>query len=72
MTVLEVIKKAQEERGISVAELARRTGITYENLRVSLHGNRKITAPEFVGLCRELNLDVDDFPDDIDEFEPKG
>ena len=62
MTVLEVIKKAQTERGISVAELSRRTNIPYENLRVSLKGDRKITAPELVSLCRELNLDVADFP----------
>ena len=62
-------RSAQEERGISVAELARRTNISYEALRVSLKGKRGITAPELVSLCRELNLDVDDFPDDLEELD---
>lgn len=66
MTVLEVIKNAQEERGISVAELARRTDISYEKLRTSLEGQRGITAPELVSLCKELDLSLDDFKDEAD------
>ena len=61
MEVATVIKESQEKRGISTAELSRRTGIEYEALRTSLNGNRGITAGEFVSLCRELGLDVDDF-----------
>lgn len=64
MAVYEVIKEAQTKRGISTAELARRTNISYEALRVSLKGDRGITAPELVALCRELELDVGDFPED--------
>lgn len=56
-----VIKGAQERRGISTAELARRTDIEYEALRTAINGNRNITAEEFVRLCIELELDIDDF-----------
>lgn len=68
MTILEVIKNAQNERGISTAELSRRTSIDYEALRVSLKGNRGITAPELVSLCKELHLDVSDFPEKLEEL----
>ena len=61
MTVLDVIKAAQNERGINTAELARRTGMKYEALRTSLEGTRGITAPELVSLCKELHLDIGDF-----------
>ena len=61
MTVLDVVRNAQEKRGITVAELARRTGIKYESLRVSLDGKRNITGPELVSLCKELELDISDF-----------
>lgn len=69
MTILEVIKATQEERGISVAELSRRTKIEYQSLWLSLNGGRRITALEFVRLCRELKLDIDDFPDESEESE---
>ena len=61
MTVLDVVRNAQEKRGITVAELSRRTGIKYESLRVSLDGKRNITGPELVSLCKELELDISDF-----------
>lgn len=61
MGVVETIERTRTERGMSVAELSRRTGIEYENLRVSLKGERKIPAPEFVKLCRQLDLEVEDF-----------
>lgn len=61
MGVVETIERTRTERGMSVAELSRRTGIEYENLRVSLKGERKIPAPEFVKLCRQLDLRVEDF-----------
>lgn len=61
MEITEVIRAKQEERGIPVAELARRCDIKYEALRQSLSGNRGITATELVALCVELDLDVGDF-----------
>lgn len=67
MTVLDVIREARDKRGITTAELARRTNIDYEALRVSLKGKRGITGPELISLCRELDLDVDDFPESVEE-----
>ena len=64
MAVLDVVRNAQEKRGITVAELSRRTGIKYESLRTSLDGKRNITGPELVSLCKELELDISDFDTD--------
>lgn len=61
MKAYEVIGAAVRERGIPCTELARRTNISAELLRRSLNGERKITADEFVSLCAELNLTLDDF-----------
>ena len=61
MTVIDVVNEARERRGIPMAELARRTGIKYEGLRVSLDGRRTLTAAELVSLCKELELDMSDF-----------
>ena len=61
MQVKEVIEDARMKRGISTAELSRRTGIKYQNLWASLNGERSIPAPEFVMLCKELDLSVEDF-----------
>ena len=59
--VIEVINEKKAERGISLAELSRRTGIDYEALRVTLDGNRNLRATEFIDLCQELELDLSDF-----------
>ena len=61
MKAATVIKDAQTRRGIPTSELSRRTGIEYEALRNALNGNRNITAEEFVNLCVELELDMEDF-----------
>lgn len=59
--IIEVINDKKSERGISLAELSRRTGIEYEALRVTLDGGRNLRATEFIDLCRELQLDIADF-----------
>lgn len=64
MTINQTIGEKRKQRGISVSELAKRTGINYEALRVSLAGNRKLNASEFVALCKELELTLDDFDSD--------
>lgn len=61
MKAFEVIEAAVQQRGIPVSELARRIGTNGELLRRSLAGDRKIAADEFLALCRELNLTLDDF-----------
>lgn len=69
MTVLEVIQKARDERGITDAELSRRTGIEYQSLNNALKGKRGITGPELVSLCKELNLSISDFTEDSESEE---
>lgn len=56
----EVISKAVKERGITVAELARRVGMNPELLRRSLDGRRVIKGRELIRLCVELDLRIDD------------
>lgn len=57
----EVIEAKRVARGISVAELARRVAMEYDALYASLKGKRKILASEFVRLCRELDIRIEDF-----------
>jgi hypothetical protein len=57
----QIIAERVEVRGITKAELARRTEIDSELLRRSLLGKRKIYADEFLRLCHELNLGLCDF-----------
>jgi transcriptional regulator with XRE-family HTH domain len=61
MQAYQIIAERVRERGISKAELARRVRIDDELLRRSLLGKRKITAEEFIALCSELKLSLDDF-----------
>ncbi len=61
MKAYEVIDAKVQERGITNAELSRRTGIDSELLRRSLIGARKIAADEFIVLCRELELNINSF-----------
>jgi len=61
MNIISVINERIRERGISVSELSRRIGMNDEMLRRSLAGNRNVKADEFIGLCRELHLDIEDF-----------
>ena len=61
MNIVEVLNKRIRERGISISELARRVGMNGEMLRRSLAGNRKVKADEFINLCCELSLDIEDF-----------
>ena len=61
MQVAEVVEKARKDKGWSTAELARRTGIEYQSLWQSLNGERRIPANEFVELCMQLGLGIEDF-----------
>ena len=57
----EVINAEVEKRGISIAELGRRVGMDSELLRRSLNGMRTLKSQEFVPLCFELELNIEDF-----------
>lgn len=61
MKAYEVIARRVNDRGISMAELARRVGMNSELLRRCLIGERKIASDELIALCIELELDIPDF-----------
>ena len=61
MNVSKVISSKAERRGISCAELARRTGMNKEVLRRCLRGKRAIRADELLRLCSELEMSMSDF-----------
>ena len=61
MNIISVLNKRIKERGITISELSRRVGMSDEMLRRSLAGTRNVKADEFIGLCRELSLDIEDF-----------
>jgi len=61
MDIISVLNERIRERGISISELSRRVGMNDEMLRRSLAGSRNVKADEFIGLCRELALDIEDF-----------
>lgn len=52
------MEEARELRGISVAELGRRSSIESKRLWYILNGQRQMRADEFIRLCMVLNLDM--------------
>ena len=50
------MEQARWERGISVAELARRIGVDRKRLWRVLNGERAMRADEFMRLCAELRV----------------
>ena len=50
------IERARQDRGISVAELARRMGVDRKRLWYVLNGQRSMRVDEFVRLCAVLNM----------------
>ena len=57
------MEQARWERGISVAELARRVGVDQKRLWRVLNGERAMRADEFVRLCAELGVGLGAFLD---------
>lgn len=60
MQINEAIKRRADKRGISCAELARRTGMKSELLRRSLKNTRKFRAEELINVCAELEIGLSD------------
>ena len=58
-----IIEKAREDRGISIAELARRIGVNGKRLWYVLNGQREMRVDEFVKLCAFFNLGMGRFID---------
>lgn len=51
----------RQERGISIAELARRIGIDKKRLWYVLNGQREMRVDEFLKLCVALQIDPRSF-----------
>ncbi len=51
----------RQERGISIAELARRIGIDKKRLWYVLNGQREMRVDEFLKLCVALRIDPRSF-----------
>lgn len=61
MEVRNVVVNEVEKRGISVAELARRSGMRYEALRLFLTGQQDIKGEDLVSVSKVLDLEMSDF-----------
>ncbi len=58
-----LIEARRHERGIGVAELARRIGVDGKKLWYVLHGQREMRVDEFVRLCAFFNMGLGCFID---------
>lgn len=58
-----IIEKAREDRGISIAELARRIGVDGKRLWYVLNGQREMRVDELIKLCAFFDLGLDRFTD---------
>lgn len=69
MTIGSVIGGRQEQRGISYAELARRTLINEDMVSRFCKGIAMPKGDQLLRLCKELDLDLADFDDAKDGAE---
>lgn len=58
MEAKKMIKEGINNRGMSLAELSRRTGIPYHRVRKAVDGESKINAKDFIVYCKVLNIDI--------------
>lgn len=61
MELYEVLESKRDERGITFAELARRTSINYDVLIRSFKGISMLKGDQLIRVCRELHLEMSDF-----------
>lgn len=61
--VAERIKAYIEERGIKQCAVAKAAGMTDDAISRVLKGQRKLTADEFIKICRFLRVPADTFTD---------
>lgn len=55
-----LLERYIRSRGITVQHLSNVTGIPYECIRRSFRENRTMSADEFVGIMKALNIDIKD------------
>ena len=56
--IVKVLEEAREERGISIAELARRTNMSDDSLGNLLRGKRSLYGEELIVLAIELEVPI--------------
>ena len=61
MDIQKQISMYMSDNGITISHVAKCTGITYELLRLSLNANRRMSADEFVKVCKCLGMEIRDF-----------
>jgi transcriptional regulator with XRE-family HTH domain len=61
MDISKVLANRRDERGISYAELARRTDINPDVLARIMKGRATPKGDQLIVLCQELGLDLEDF-----------
>lgn len=65
--ISDVLETRRQERGISVAELARRVSMNYDVLSRALKGEAMPKGNQLLLLMRELKLDFADFDGEDDK-----
>lgn len=61
MNVGATIENRRNERGITYAELSRRTNVNEDMISRFCRGISMPKGDQLIVICRELNLEVDDF-----------
>lgn len=61
MNISATLESKKQERGITYAELSRRTGINEDMVSRFCKGTSKPSGEQLIRLCYELNLEVEDF-----------
>ncbi len=61
MEISKTLEQRKNERGISYAELARRTGINVDMVSRFCKGTSKPNGEQLIRLCIELDLEIEDF-----------
>lgn len=56
-----IVRSRRREKGITQEQLAELVGISVTYLRGVEHGNHSVTWKIWLDLCKELQLNVDDF-----------
>ena len=69
MNIGTVLEGKRRERGSSYAELSRRTSINEDMVSRFCNGTSMPKGYQLIRLCKELNLDIDDF-DEADTEKP--
>lgn len=66
------IKKYLDENGIKYTYVSEETGIPMNILSPTLNGKRKMSAEEFILICKVLNVKTDFFASDLSDDKKAG